>query len=397
MKRKADNTAGLRGEHPSLQRRVPRLQRLQVWWRVPLLLVTFCLVGIVPLALTHQMLPTWHADLPPIPALVLSQSPTATPDRSLPHAAWTIATTRVQAHPGAGQVSIASFEAGFPVTVLSYQQSGATDWAHIRWHGPTNSSGGSGWVVDNALVAFESDARPIGDLGALSPALGQAMAHYRDSLSAAIYFPESGQMYRVNQDTPFAMGDGFRSVVLLAWLAKSESLSNPPVAIPLKAQVIAAGDQQVLPQVYSQAGSAPGISTYLTDLGVSSIQPGADWLSAQATATAMVQFYLALEKNPGLNSFDHTLALTQLASAPTSPSTADISAAVNVNATSVLVSGMAHSANGWTLNAAGIVTPHNGPRYIVATAIRGQPSQDAAATVLVVFFHQIATLVAASS
>jgi hypothetical protein len=223
------------------------------------------------------------------------------------------------------------------------------------------------------------------------------MAHYKDSLSAAFYFPDSGQMYRVNQDTPFALSDGFRSVVLLTWLAKSESLSNPPVAIPLKAQVIAAGDQQVLPQVYSQVGGASGISTYLADIGVSAIQPGADWLSAQATATAMVQFYLALETNPGLSSSNRTLALTQLASAPTSPSTADIGVAVNVNATSVLVSGAIHTAYGWTLNAAGIVTPHNGPQYIVAIAIRDQPSQDAAAKALVVFFQHIATLVAASS
>lgn len=367
------------------------------WWRVPILLLLFCLVGIVPITLTRQMLPIWHAGLPFLPALVLAQPPTATPDLALPHAAWTVTTTRVQAHPGIGHIRIASFEAGFPVTVLEYQQSGATGWAHIRWHGPTNSSGGSGWVPDNALVAFQSDARPIGDLGALSPALGQAMAPYEASLSAAIYFPDSNQLYRVNQDTPFAIGDGFRSVVLLAWLASVEKLSKPPVTISLQAQLIAAGNQQVLPQVYSQIGGASGTATYLADLGVSAIQPGADWLSAQATATAMVQFYLALETNAGLSSSDRTLALTQLVSAPTVPSTADIIEAANINATSVLVIGMARDASSWTFNAAGIVTPHNGPRYIVTTAIRGQPSQDAAANVLAAFFRQLATLVTVSS
>jgi hypothetical protein len=365
-----------------------------LWWKAWLLIVlAVCVTGAVPVAAAGNLLGVWLVSVPGAPQFAVTPTATVPPDLALPRQAWIATGASVSAQPGGG-TPVASLEPGFPVTLVAHALSGGVTWSRILWSGPTPATGGSGWVRDNALISYGAGGRPIGDLGALSPSLAQAITSYGDAFSAAVYFPEAGQLYRVRADQSFALGDGFRAVLLAALYAHAESqhTAAPSAAAGSPSTKVAGGDAPSAAVAYTQVGGAQDVSSYLTGLGLAGVQPGPnDWNGAQATATGMLAFYAALDGGQALNKTD-TGAVKTLLAGGDSASVTTILDGGTAGKSGLLIAGSAQAGGEWTVSACGIVVPATGPRYLVATAIRNQPSQSGALLALATFFAHLSPL-----
>ena len=135
------------------------------------ILLLALVTGAIPLALAGQVLGYWRLPLtmpalPFLPSAVVYDAPLATAQPMV-----TNATIHVMSAPGAS-ASIATLEPGFPVQVMRYATAGGARWAQIHWTGPTKAAGGSGWALAAQLrTPGVSDTKPLGDLGALAPAV----------------------------------------------------------------------------------------------------------------------------------------------------------------------------------------------------------------------------------
>lgn len=374
------------------------IQRSAPWWRTSLLLfAAFCLLGVVPAALAGNLAGTWALRLPGAPVVYATTAPTATPapDLALPRPAWTAASVPVISQPGGGS-PVATLEAGFPVTLLKHGRVAGGSWSYVRWDGPASGTGGSGWVPDGALVSYGTGAHPIGDLGALSPALAAALAPYAKQLVVSLYFPDSGRLYHQQDGQPFALGGGFSAVLLTASFAAAESHHQPAPATGTTstAAKVAGADAPSGAALYTQLGGAASITSYLTGIGVSGIAPAAnDWSATQATPAALVRFYDALADRGILSAGDRDTVVSLLALG-NGPAAAQLLDPKSLVAGSALVVGAVQSGGAWTVSAAGIVNPAHGPRYIVAVAATGQPSQAAGQQALSLFYGRLAALLA---
>lgn len=380
-------------DSPSPLRRV----RLLAWWRAALLI--FCalaVLGAVPAVLSGDLFGMWR--LGGFGSIAPTSAPTATPalDLALPRQAWIAVAVRVLPQPGAG-TSLALLEPGFPVTLTAHQRHGAASWSHIVWGGPAATAGGTGWVPDGALVAYDSGARPLGDLGALSPALGSSIAGYKSSFAATLYFPDTGQLYRANADQSVTLGDAFRPVLLAASFAAAESrhAAAPATNAQSLAAQVAAGNAAAPATLYEQLGDAPGLIRFLTAAGITGIQPAPlDWAASRGTPDALIQLYTLLATGGLLNSADRASLLALLAHAAAPAAGSLVNAQALGSGFLVTASINSSSAGGAALLASGIVAPGGGPRYIAAVAITGQPTPATAQQALAAFFQRLTALLA---
>ncbi len=353
---------------------------LLAWWRAALLILLACAVlGVVPVLLAGEYVGAWAVRLPGAPNFApATPAPTFAPDLALPRQAWVASRVTVLPRPGAGS-PVATLEPGFPVTLAAHQRLGSAQWSHISWVGPTSNAGGDGWVPDAAVVGFAADTRPIGDLGALSPALAQALS------------------YRLRADVPLALGTGFRALLITAAFAAAEAHHTPPPPSAATTAVgkLAGGDVASGAAIYTQVGGSAGMARFLASAGVTGVQPAAgDWTATQATATALVMFYAALTGGGVLSASDRAAVVALLARADAS----SVSSVLNggaVGKDGVLVVSSAHSGDGWTASAGGSIVPAHGPRFLVAVAAQRQPSEAAGRQALATFFTQLNALLAA--
>lgn len=368
------------------------------WWQASLLIfLAFCLLGAIPAALAGNFTGSWSLRLPGAPQVYTTADPTATPapDLALPRQAWIAAHVAAIAEPGSGS-PIATLDAGFPVILLKHALVAGSSWSNIQWDGPVSGTGGSGWVPDSALVSYGGASHPIGDLGALAPALAQALAPYASQLAVSLYFPDSGRLYRARDGQPFVLGGGFSAVLLADSFATAAAHKQPPPATSATSQaaLVAGTDAPSGATLYSQLGAASGVAAYLQGIGVSGIQPAAnDWSSAQATPAAMLRFYDTLADGGILAAPDRDAVVSLLAKS-NAPATARLLDPSSLQAGSVLVVGAAQAGSQWTLSACGVVRPVHGPRYIVAAVVTGQPSQAAAQQALSLFYGRLSALLA---
>lgn len=363
-----------------------------------LLFLAICIVGVGPLLVVNGIFGTLRVNVSPLPGLSLF-APTATdvPDLALPRQAWTAARVDVMAQPG-GSSRLATLEPGFPVTMTAHQKAGTTVWSHIIWDGPTSASGGQGWAPDSAFVSYGGQGRPIGDVGALSPQLLATTASYGSQFAATIYFPESGQLYRSRGDQSFALGDGFRSVLLVAsyaWNEQQNSHLGSAVAATTAARV-ASGEAAAASFAYTAVGDKAGVSAYLTKVaGIVGIEPAqGDWLGAQATPNALAQFYTALAAKQMLNDTDRATVGTLLGKAA-SPLSTQMVAILSPGNSGFLVIGVSQGAGGWTMSVCALLAPALGAHVVLAAVVREQPTQSAAEAGLVAFYRQLAMVLAA--
>lgn len=386
--RSAPNSAST--AHKDAAARRPR------WWRTALLiLLGFVVLGAVPILLAGEIGGAWRLHLPGTPDYYHT---TPTPARAytdtLPRQAWIASTAQVYPT-AAGTASVATLEPGFPVTITAHSVARRVLWSHITWKGPTSASGGEGWILDSATVAYGAQARPIGDLGALAPALGHWAAQRASQVAAALYFADAGQLYRLNDTRSFALGSGFSPVLIADLYAESEARSTPPAAPVLSALATRSpsSDGIVPPLVYIQLGGTNGLNTFLIHTGVSGIVPGANgWDTGSATASGLIQFYANLTSGVLLSQTDRAAFFTLLQQANAS-ATGTLLGAGRVPTGSFLVSAQTDTTNGWDMSASGILRLASGA-LVVAVAATGQPTQQAGAALLAGFFTQVDALAA---
>lgn len=363
-----------------------------------LLLVAICVVGVGPLLVVNGIFGALGVNVQPLPGLSFF-APTATEatDLALPRQAWTAARVNVMTKAG-GTSRLATLEPGFPVTITAHQRVGATVWSHITWGGPTHTSGGDGWAQDSAFVSYGGQGKPIGDVGALSLQLVAATAPYGSQFAAALYFPEAGQLYRTRGDQAFALGDGFRSVLLAAVFAWNEGqIQHTGAAVTAAtASGVARGDASATSFAYGAVGDKAGVSAFLTKVGVAGIQPAqGNWQGAQATPNALLQFYAAFATKQMLNDADRATVAALLGHA-TSPLSANLATFLSPGNGGFLVTSVSQGASGWTVTVCGVLVPAHGSRVVLAAGVRDEATQSAAEAGLVAFYRQLATLLAAA-
>lgn len=365
------------------------------WRAAVLILCVFIVLGAAPAVLAGDALGVWHVG--GFGSIYPAPPPTVTPapDLALPRQAWIATEIHVLSLPGG--TSIAVLEPGFPVTLTAHQRHSGTVWSHVQWGGPSTHAGGAGWVPDTALVAYDSGARPLGDLGALSPALGSAISDYQHSFTAALYFPDSGQLYRANADQSITLGDAFRPILLVASFAAAESQHKtaPATSASSLAGQVAAGSPVAAATLYEQLGDAPGVTRFLTSAGISGIQPvPLVWAAARGTSNALLQFYTLLATGGLLNGADRGAVLSLLAHSNAQAASTLLGGEAPGGSMLIVASNDGGGAGGASLIASGIVTPGSGPRYVIVATIAGQTDQAAAQRVLATFFQRLGAVLA---
>ena len=353
-----------------------------------LILLAFLLLGVVPVLLLGQLEGVWWVHLPGSPDY---HHATATPARAsadnLPRQAWIAVTAQIFPRP-AQTPTIATLEPGFPVVVTAHAAARGALWSHVIWQGPSASIGAEGWTLDNALVGYGGDSRPIGDLGALAPALGRWAAPYSAQLAVALYFVGTGQLYHLNPTRSFALGSGFSSVLLADLYATGEARKSAPSPPEVSALAIRSPvtDGVVPAAAYLQLGGASGVSAFLTGAGITGVAPAASWTDAQATPSGMIQLYAALQSDSLLTQSDGA-ALQQMLQQANAGATASILGARSPSTGGYLVRADARTPAGWDVSMCGVLKLPSG-WLVMAAAALSQPSHQAGDNLLTGFFAQ---------
>jgi len=377
-------------EGPSLGERLRRMVRTVR--NLLFILLAIGVLGTPPAALAGAFFGLWR--LPLLPSAI---QPTATPapDLALPRRAWAATRVSVLERPDATTQPVAVLEPGFPVTLTEHQRTGSGLWSHVHWTGATHVTGREGWALDTAFVAYGSGAQPLGDLGAFSPSLVRSLASEGDHFAVALYFPATGYLYRTNADQSFALGDGFRALLVAALLARGEA-AHPPQAPPATTLgLIATGTGNAAATSYKDLGDASALASYLASMHVAGVQPAAgDWRGGQATANAMLTFYDTLYAGSVLTQVDRSTAQFWLSHSDTSL-VAAIAGTQLPGQDGLFVAGVQQQGSSWTMSLCGYAKLASGPQFLVAAVARDQPAEDAAQKTLAAFFQQLAPLVSA--
>lgn len=326
----------------------------------------FCILGAIPTALGGEVFGLWRlpssgVSLDSLPWTMSYDAPLAKPQPMVANALLHITTTP------AGASSVATLEPGFAVKVTRFATVAGVRWAQVSWSGPTKLSGGSGWTLASGLIAFSgsTQARNIGDLGALSPTFGHTTAAIGAGFMATLYFPATGASYHTASiDRAQPLGTQSIPIVLAALYAKGIVASQPNAASgpPPIAHDLAYGNAQALTFDYALVGGAPGMDSFLTDHHVTGFQWVASQpLASQASARGLSLFYAALVDGSIVNGHDQAEILSLLAGANGAQSVAPQSV---VGAGSLVVT--EDTASGATVaTAAGLLAPSNGAQVVI--------------------------------
>ncbi|HEU5345451.1 MAG TPA: hypothetical protein VFU60_13980 [Ktedonobacterales bacterium] len=359
----------------------------------------FLLIGVVPSALAGEAFGVWRLPSTGGPLISLPWSLSYETPLPTPSAMLANATLRVVTTPGGSQV-VATLQPGFSVRVARYATTAGERWAQIQWSGPTHATGGSGWVSASGLIAASGasqsgQARDIGDLGALSPAFGQAIGALGPGFNATLYFPAAGATYAsASVDQPESLGGQIVPVLLTALYAKGivaaqPNASNGPPAI---ARDLAADNAQALTFDYELLGDAAGLDSFMAQHHLTGFQFVAHQpTQAKGTARGLVLFYAALASDALTSAHDAGEITTLLANANAKPASA-VTPQTFIGSGALTVTTASASASGDVVAiAAGVAQPASGPQVIVIAIAHGATSA-ATQQALQTFFQQLAPL-----
>lgn len=370
----------------------PPPHQMDMWRATLIILIAFCMVGIIPMLLIAKVTGQLGVSLPAVgPFNISTPTPTDAPDLNLPRDAWVTQSVDVLPEPGKGN-ALATLAPAFPVRLLQHQRVGATIWSRIEWNGPVGGTGGTGWAPDNMFISSGHTGSIMGDLGALAPALRQAVTSSGKQFSAMVYFPSQDRLYtQGSADTSFALGTGFRPMLLGALYA-ADAAAKKPVSLT-DSLTLAHGDPTGTASIYQTLGGASGLLTYLSSRSVRGYQPGATWNACQTTPRGLLDFYTLFAGNL-LATADRASAISVLSLAD-APTTSNLVAAWARASGNLLVVGTAQTGGTWTVSVAGFLNPPNkGPQAIVAAVATGQSSSAAALTTMKAFYTELTTLLA---
>jgi hypothetical protein len=361
-------------------------------WRAMLvILLAFCLVGAIPFGIVVYA--SGRLNLNPssfIPLFARSSTPTPTdvPDLALPRDAWVTRTVDVLPNPAKG-TALATLAPAFPVRLLEHQRVGNTIWSRVEWSGPVDGAGGAGWVPDGMLISYGETGAILGDLGALAPSLRQAVAPAGKQFSVMVYIPSQNRLYTQGApDGPFALGTGFRAMLLSALYAGAEA-QNKSVNLS-DALSLSHGEATATPRLYQQLGGASGLSLYLSSKSVLGLQTSPTWTACHATPRTMIDFYTQLAGTL-LRAKDRSAVMSVLALAD-APLTTNLAAPWARSAGNLLVVGIAPTDNTFTVSVAGVLNPAKGPQIVVIAVATSQSSTDAALQAMKAFYTPLTTL-----
>jgi hypothetical protein len=285
------------------------------------------------------------------------------------------------------------------VLVTRYATRSGARWAQVRWDGPTHAAGGSGWTLASGLIAASGasqpgQARDIGDLGALSPALGQTATALGTGFVSALYFPKAQASYHsANIDQAGPLGAQIVPLLLAALYAKGIVAAQPNATSgpPQIARDLAAGNGQALTFDYALVGDAQGMDTFLTAHNVTGFQFAARApLQTQGTARGLSLFYTALANGALVNPHDNAEIISLLASANTSGATAV--APQSIIGAGALIVTTSPGDGGVVTIASGILTPASGPSVVVVAIAHGATAAATQKTLQTYFGRLIAIM-----
>jgi hypothetical protein len=361
------------------------------WKGTLLMLLAFCLTGIIPVAIVVYATGSLHLTPPSLAALFpqpKTPTPTDAPDLALPRDAWVTQSVNVLPDPATG-TPVATLAPAFPVRLLEHKRVGNTVWSRVEWGGPVAGTGGEGWVPDGLLISYGATGAILGDLGALAPSLRQAVAPAGKQFAAMVYIPSQNRLYTQGApDDFFALGTGVRPIMLSALYSGAEA-QNKAVSLT-DALTLSHGDATVTPRIYQQLGGATGLSLYLSSKSVQGVQTAPTWMACHATPRAMIDFYTQLAGDL-LQPKDHSAVYSVLALAD-APTTTNLVAPWARAAGNLLVAGIAPTDNTFTVSVAGVLNPAKGPQVIVVAVATAQSSTDAALQAMKAFYTPLTTL-----
>ncbi len=332
----------------------------------------FCILGAVPTALGGEAFGVWRLpssgiSIDSLPWTMSYDAPLAKPTPMVANTTLHVATT-----PG-GATNEATLEPGFAVKVSRYATVAGERWSQITWGGPTRASGGSGWTLAAGLIAVSgaTQARDIGDLGALSPSFGHATSGFASGFTSALYFPSTGASYHttdIEQAQP--LGSQAIPLVLAALYAKGIVASQPNATSgpPPIAHDLVNGNPQALTFDFALVGNASGMDSFLTGHQIQGFQWVADKpLQSQGTVRSLSLFYAALTDGSLVDAHDQAEMLTLLAGANSSETVAPQS----IVGTGALVVTSDTSVGGVMMTVAGVLSPANGAQAVVVARFHG--------------------------
>ncbi len=367
------------------------------WFRMALTIFTlFWVLGAIPAALGGEALGYWRLpsagfQLGEPPWALSYDTPLARPAPMLANA-----TLRITSSPGSSSV-IATLEPGFAAQVTQYATRQGVRWAKVSWGGPTHSAGGSGWTLASGLIPFSanaaSQARDIGDMGALSPAFGQSVSALGPGFSAALSFSNSASYHTANIDQLTPLGGQIVPLTLTALYATGivAAQPNPSSGPPQIARDLVAGNAQALTFDYELVGDAHGMDSFLTQRHITGFQFATQQpLQAQGTTRSLALFYTALAGVQLADAHDTAEIIGLLAGANMSAATAvapqSVIGAGALQVTTVNVSG------GVVTIAAGILTPASGQSVVVVAIAHGASAAATQKTMQTYFGRLIAII-----
>lgn len=366
------------------------------WLRATLsIFVLFCVVGVIPAALGGEVFGYWRL---PTTGIQLGAAPwSLTYDAPLATAAPVSAnaTMRIVTAPG-GSTVIATLEPGFSLNVTRYATRAGVRWAQVTWAGPTRAAGGSGWAPASQIISASgsaaTQARDIGDMGALSPAFGQAVGALGAGFSSALYFSTNQSYHTANIDQVEPLGAQIVPIVLTLLYAKGIVAAQPNASSgpPAIARDLASGNAQALTFDYALVGDAQGIDSFLAQHNITGFQFAAHAPSeAKGTARSLSLFYTALVNSLIVSPHDSAEITSLLASA--NPGAATAIAPQTMIGSGALTVTTTNGDGGVVTIATGSLKPDSGPSVVVV-AITQDTTAAATQKTLQTYFGRLIAL-----
>lgn len=344
------------------------------------ILLLAVITGAAPMALAGQVFGYWRVSLTP-PALyftpggVVYDAPLA---KARPMVAD--ATIHVVSAPG-GSAVVATLQPGFPVQVTRYATAGGARWTQMRWEGPTKAAGGAGWALAAQLrTPVTGGAKPIGDLGAFSPAVARDVSAAGSGFAVSLYFPASGYMYRTASAGPtLILGQQVIPIVLAADYGLGLA-THQPSSIN---KDLVSGNPEALTFVYHAVGGASGMSAFLARYHLTGFKFAADPTKSTGSTRDLGLFYMALTTWPIVGPDDQRQIFNLLAGASKDATTYAPASQIGSGA---LVVTTEQTAKGYVTLVTGQLQPASGPTVAVAAVSSEQPTAAKSQAELQAFF-----------
>jgi hypothetical protein len=343
--------------------------------RVTLMILLLAAVtGFAPAALAGQALGYWALPLtaPALPFLGASYDPPL----AKPQAMVVNTTATIVSAPGSSP-TLATLEPGFPVSVTQYASQGGSRWAKVHWGGPTKAAGGSGWTQAGALQApGPHAAKAIGDLAALSPAVGRAASRAGSGFAASLFFPASGYAYHsASASQTVTLGQQIIPIALVVDYGEGLAARQPSSIN----QDLVSGNPEALSFVYHAAGAESGMAGYMANYHISGFHFATDPTQSTATVQALGQFYAALTQAPLVGPDDLRQIFALLAGAIGNLSSYASASQIGTGALTITT---AKTSAGYTTIITGQLQPASGPTLVLVAVSANQPTAAASQSAL---------------